>query len=680
MGETGDASSSHSGHSNQSAGNYSFYQGNLILPHVDSISSVGNSSGNNSNAVSSSESILNKLDDDRGKKQGKNPKKIKKNRVGIYRGVSNTEVSANAAIKLPPITNSQDSSGVSLQGKLVNVKSIAGENEHCDTVVDARCASPNLLNSWNIAEIQNNSPYSSPVTSLDSYSSDEEDDTVYNASSTSSCQSIGILPVREEENHETAVYGFSNKIVTKSKLQNLGEHRTGSLPDLYALNKCQVLKVSHVTKNDSEAESEPGNKISYKVRPLPSISSDEEPENSEDVISNCDVPASSKPSKKSFRDAAKMIKYIPRVPTSQVRGRKEDHKLADIQNYLPDHKLKLFVGTWNMKGTKCLPDSLDDFLLPPESEYLQDVFVIGTQEGTPFRHEWQMKLQETFGPSHVLMSASNFGVLQMSVFVRRELVWFCSKVEEDNVATRVAPKIKTKGALAMCFKIFGTSFLFINSHFTSHEGKLQERLNDYNSICNNLHFPSFTDGVSSSDSVGRPRITDQFDRVFWFGDFNFRVQKPRKSVDKIISNSRTNRAGVIKELLIHDQLSNVFGEIFHGFREFNIHFMPTYKFDVNTDTYDTSSKQRVPSWTDRVLYKTTSPGAITPLCYNSCTSIKNSDHKSVYGIFEVSIEAYKTQYVLTGGGQFDHDIYVEANMRRVAPTGSQDQSHVCTII
>lgn len=42
------------------------------------------------------------------------------------------------------------------------------------------------------------------------------------------------------------------------------------------------------------------------------------------------------------------------------------------------------------------------------------------------RHEWQLKLQETFGPSHVLVQASNFGVLQLSVFVRRELVWFCS--------------------------------------------------------------------------------------------------------------------------------------------------------------------------------------------------------------------------------------------------------------
>lgn len=38
-----------------------------------------------------------------------------------------------------------------------------------------------------------------------------------------------------------------------------------------------------------------------------------------------------------------------------------------------------------------------------------------------------------------------------------------------------------------------------------------------------------------------------------------------------------------------------------GFVEEQIRFPPTYKFDVNTDTYDTSKKARIPSWTDRIL-------------------------------------------------------------------------------
>ncbi|CAM9950857.1 unnamed protein product, partial [Ectocarpus fasciculatus] len=41
---------------------------------------------------------------------------------------------------------------------------------------------------------------------------------------------------------------------------------------------------------------------------------------------------------------------------------------------------------------------------------------------------------------------------------------------------------------------------------------------------------------------------------------------------------------------------------FSGYSEGPLNFRPTYKFDSGTDTYDTSSKQRVPAWTDRILY------------------------------------------------------------------------------
>ena len=36
--------------------------------------------------------------------------------------------------------------------------------------------------------------------------------------------------------------------------------------------------------------------------------------------------------------------------------------------------------------------------------------------------------------------------------------------EEGRVTT--SPSLKTKGALGVAFTFFGTSFLFINSHFT----------------------------------------------------------------------------------------------------------------------------------------------------------------------------------------------------------------------
>jgi hypothetical protein len=43
--------------------------------------------------------------------------------------------------------------------------------------------------------------------------------------------------------------------------------------------------------------------------------------------------------------------------------------------------------------------------------------------------------------------------------------------------------------------------------------------------------------------------------------------------------------------------------VFAGYKEGPLIYKPTYKYDNNSETYDSSEKQRIPSWTDRVLYK-----------------------------------------------------------------------------
>lgn len=124
-------------------------------------------------------------------------------------------------------------------------------------------------------------------------------------------------------------------------------------------------------------------------------------------------------------------------------------------------------------------------------------------------------------------------------------------------------------------------------------------------------------------------VTTRFDQIFWFGDFNFRLSKARVDVDAIISGIMGEDMGPLFE---HDQLSNVMkdgmltsfelqsrakseyiqfvvviailalfcqGSIFEGFQEAPIHFLPTYKFDIGCDIYDSTSKQRTPSYTVR---------------------------------------------------------------------------------
>jgi hypothetical protein len=160
------------------------------------------------------------------------------------------------------------------------------------------------------------------------------------------------------------------------------------------------------------------------------------------------------------------------------------------------------------------------------------------------------------------------------------------------------------------------------------------------------------------------------------GDLNYRVAMPRKDVDAALL------AGDIDVLRNVDQLTaeRRDGRVFRGaWREGPLSFPPTYKFDTHCDVYDSSAKQRVPSWTDRVLFRANPPlpasslvsasppssaasalfapvsascgadaaaAAVTDvddrmrlLAYDSVATIRTSDHRPVYAVLSVAYAA-----------------------------------------
>jgi hypothetical protein len=125
---------------------------------------------------------------------------------------------------------------------------------------------------------------------------------------------------------------------------------------------------------------------------------------------------------------------------------------------------------------------------------------------------------------------------------------------------------------------------------------------------------------------------------------NYRISHANEQVRKAINELSTVPLHEKDQLRCEMKLNRVF----KNYSEPPIDFMPTYKFDTNTDQYDTSDKFRTPSWTDRILYHTkrikvhpnneTELESIIPIHYSSTKTIRFSDHRPVSGLYLVAIK------------------------------------------
>eukprot|EP01031_Cornospumella_fuschlensis_P027507 gene27507-33224_t len=147
--------------------------------------------------------------------------------------------------------------------------------------------------------------------------------------------------------------------------------------------------------------------------------------------------------------------------------------------------------------------------------------------------------------------------------------------------------------------------------------------------------PMPTNVEGAGNVILASKTLDQIaDAVIFMGDLNYRIKGNRSVIDKLLS------ANMHEVMLSNDQLKTSMqaGLSFQKFTEAPLHFKPTYKFDLNSDVYDSGSKQRIPSWTDRILFVPNDN--ITCLAYNSDSSIKTSDHRPVYASFLVRVNTY----------------------------------------
>ncbi|OHT06445.1 hypothetical protein TRFO_25559 [Tritrichomonas foetus] len=138
-----------------------------------------------------------------------------------------------------------------------------------------------------------------------------------------------------------------------------------------------------------------------------------------------------------------------------------------------------------------------------------------------------------------------------------------------------------KGAIIFPVFVGATKFIFMGCHLTA--GSNDENWESRNNQLRQLM-----------------RLVDgNYDYLSIIGDLNYRINL---SYEKCIEYIQQNN---VSELLSKDQLriTRSRDPLLSLLKEPNQKFMPTYKFDPDSDTYDTSPKHRVPSYTDRILLR-----------------------------------------------------------------------------
>ncbi|CAH2244759.1 synaptojanin-1 [Pararge aegeria] len=321
--------------------------------------------------------------------------------------------------------------------------------------------------------------------------------------------------------------------------------------------------------------------------------------------------------------------------------------------------IRITIGTYNVNGGKHFRSlaykdvSLADWLLDcPNSslvntvnlkDHPSDIFAIGFQEivdlnasnimaaSSDNAKAWSEELEKILArdASYTLLSCHQLVGVCLFVFARKDLIPHIRDIALDSVKTGLGGTTGNKGAVAIRLVIYGTSICFVCAHFAAGQSQVTERNADYTEITRKIAFP-----------MGRSLYSHDY--VFWCGDFNYRIDLDKEETRLLAAQNSISRLLENDQLLKQKSQDLVFKNCFEG----EITFLPTYKYDLFSDDYDTSEKCRAPAWTDRILWRsrkntidpeTTSELALGKLLHYGRAELKQSDHRPVIAILEIEV-------------------------------------------
>jgi len=168
-------------------------------------------------------------------------------------------------------------------------------------------------------------------------------------------------------------------------------------------------------------------------------------------------------------------------------------------------------------------------------------------------------------------------------FVKESLEKNISNIETSIVKTGLLGTAGNKGSVFLRFSYLDTNFAFACAHLAAGPKKNKDRITELIDI---MHKPLLNPIINKEVQVR------DHDVNFIFGDLNFRVDLEYKSAKSLVLGGEVSLLWGFEQFL-KEKLKNKTLSIL---QEGPLTFLPTYKFDVNTNKWDTSKKQRTPSW------------------------------------------------------------------------------------
>ena len=369
-------------------------------------------------------------------------------------------------------------------------------------------------------------------------------------------------------------------------------------------------------------------------------------------------------------------------------------------------KLSMRTVTWNLCARPPPKVDATQVTLLPKNRY--HLYVIGSEECersiaqsaiNPSKKSWEAYLTEALGDNYVPIKAHTLQAIHMMIFAHKGIAHLCSTVTSAAVPTGIADTLGNKGGVAISLNFGKTKFAVVNVHLAAHQNAVKRRNTEFkklnvdlplvlekksrkmsnkreaghlvsptvptpaptpisggsepqaesaNAVAAQHHVEAQEDLVpvknsSTKNPTSSTRTLNDFaDRVIFMGDMNYRVRGTRSAVDRLLENN-------MHDAMIHnDQLIWSMKEqlVPSEYIEPPLNFRPTYKFDLNSDEYDTGSKARIPAWCDRVLYI---DRGLKCIAYDSDSSLKTSDHRPVYATFLADVEFEEGEGAITNG-------------------------------